>query len=331
MGRLDPRRISPFLTVAFILLIAVLYFGSEYYDDSAAVLVSHTGSNSVQNTEPENVPGSPEESSYAEVYFFNVGQGDCELITVGNDFAMLIDAGTSDAWESIQTDLDALHITDLDVVVATHPHADHIGSMTKVIQNYDIGIFYMPVVPDDQTPTTRTYEKMMDVLLKKGVNVQQIIRGTEIPAPEGASFEVLSPEKDDRWEGINNYSAVIRFTYGDFSVLLAGDAEKEIERRILAEGDTIAADILKCGHHGSFSSTTVDFLEAVAPGWAVISCAPGNDYGYPHRETMKALTDYGCEILRTDTGSSFVARTDGKTYWVSGWMPESSEALAPAA
>ena len=212
---------------------------------------------------------------------------------------------------------------------ATHPHADHIGGMTQIIETYPIDTFYMPVLPAQDTPTTRTYENMLDSLDARNVTVKQISDETVIPAPEKASFEVLSPYVGDEWNETNDYSAVVRFTYGDVSFMLTGDAEDPVEERILDTGADISSTVLKCGHHGSSSSTTPDFLWAVNPDVAVISCAETNDYGHPHRETMASLREHGCRILQTwDVGTICIV-TDGKEYDVNTWSV--GEGLIPAA
>jgi len=254
----------------------------------------------------------------AEVYFFDVGQGDSILIRVG-EYTMLIDASISSAGDTILQNLDALGVDDLDAVVATHPHADHIGAMEKVIENVPIETFYMPVLPASDTPTTRTYENMLDALDAQNVTVKQITDETQIPAPEGAVFEVLSPYDGDDWDETNDYSAVIRFTYGNVSFMLTGDAEAPVEERILETGADIRCQILKCGHHGSSSSTTPEFLRAVDPEVAIISCAEVNDYGHPHRETMQSLNDLGCQIMQTWRDGTILIATDGSTYSVNTW------------
>lgn len=304
------RAAELFGALVFVLIVLLILYPSEAErPEEEAVRPS------------EDLSQSAEEDGGAAVYFFDVGQGDSALITVG-DYAMLIDAGLRDSWDALEEDLRALGITELDSVVATHPHADHIGAMREVIGAYPIGTFYMPILPDEDLPTTATFEGMLDALEETGTKMRGISTETEIPAPDGARFEVLSPEPGDRFEEMNDYSAVIRFTYGDVSFLLTGDAETEIEERLLAEDVLLSADVLKCGHHGSSSSTSVPFLEAVGPRYAVISCGLDNSYGHPHRETMRALTDYGCEILRTDEGTSFAALTDGTGLEVFRFTPE---------
>ncbi len=271
--------------------------------------------------EAGSVSAAAERSEEAEVYFFDVGQGDSALIRAGT-YTMLIDAGLRDSWDALHGDLEALGVTELDCVIATHPHADHIGGMEDVIRSYEIGTFYMPILPDEDLPTTVTFEKMLDALEETGTTVRGISAGTKIPSPDGARFEVLSPEEGDRFGEMNDYSAVVRFTFGNVSFLFTGDAEREIEERLLSEDATLSAQVLKCGHHGSYSATSVPFLYAVSPRFAVISCGKDNSYGHPHRETIEALESFGCEILRTDAGASFAAFTDGTDLTVCRWTAE---------
>ena len=232
--------------------------------------------------EPAPTPASGKAlQEKAAVYFLDVGQGDSILIRAG-DYAMLIDAGVRGAGDAIEADLEALGVDALDAVVATHPHADHIGAMDQILEDYEVGTFYMPVLPDDQTPTTATYERMLDVLLEKQVPVERVTAGMEIPAPADMKFEVLSPRTSDAWNEVNDYSAVLRFTCGEVSFLLTGDAEVPAEALLVEENAPLSAAVLKCGHHGSASASSMPFLRAVNPEIAVISCGADNGYGHPH-------------------------------------------------
>lgn len=264
----------------------------------------------------------------AAVYFLDVGQGDSILIRAG-DYAMLIDAGVRGAGDAIEADLEALGVDALDAVVATHPHADHIGAMDQILEDYEVGTFYMPVLPDDQTPTTATYERMLDVLLEKQVPVERVTAGMEIPAPADMKFEVLSPRTSDAWNEVNDYSAVLRFTCGEVSFLLTGDAEVPVEALLIEENAPLSAAVLKCGHHGSATSSSMPFLRAVNPEIAVISCGADNGYGHPHDETLKNLAALGCTVLRTDTDGTVAVVTDGERYTAHTWSAE--EGLSPAA
>ena len=262
------------------------------------------------------------------VHFLDVGQGDCTLFLSGGE-AVLIDAGTADMGQRIVSYLASQGVTELRAVIATHPHADHIGAMDQILEDYEVGTFYMPVLPDDQTPTTATYERMLDVLLEKQVPVERVTAGMEIPAPADMKFEVLSPRTSDAWNEVNDYSAVLRFTCGEVSFLLTGDAEVPAEALLVEENAPLSAAVLKCGHHGSASASSMPFLRAVNPEIAVISCGADNGYGHPHDETLKNLAALGCTVLRTDTDGTVAVVTDGERYTAHTWSAE--EGLSPAA
>ena len=243
---------------AVLVLAAVLVY---YFPELETYL---TGAPNTDSSAPAQ-PTQSTDAADCAVYFLDVGQGDSILIQIGTDYNMLIDAGTREAGETIESDLQALGVTSLDAVVTTHPHADHIGSMKQIIEDYTIGTFYMPLLPDDQTPTTATYENMLDALLDKNVQTEQISTDTKISAPENANFAVLSPEKDEIFDNLNNYSAVLRFTYGNISFMLTGDAETEVEENILARETDITSNVLKCGHHGSSTSSSFSYSSSSSP------------------------------------------------------------------
>ncbi len=295
-----------------LLLLAVLAFGLRQ----------------MEKPEQEAVPVPAQTDGEAAVYFLDVGQGDSIVIRSGT-YTMLIDAGERTAGDTIEASLDALGVEKLDAVVATHPHADHIGGMEQIIEAFPIETFYMTVLPDSQTPTTATYERMLDALDAQQVHVERLTTDTVLPAPEGAAFTVLSPRAEDVFEETNDYSAVLRFRYGDVSFLLTGDAETPVEEQLVAEGGDLSADVLKCGHHGSSSSTSASFLRAVGPSVAVISCGVDNSYGHPHTETLETLQAAGCTVLRTDQDGTVAAMTDGRDFTVHTWSP--AEGLSPAA
>ena len=307
LSKLPPkqRKIVTVLGTVLLIVFAVWYYWPEI---EMMLTPAIPGA-----AEPVQVSGDG-----AEVYFFDVGQGDSIFIRV-DDYTMLIDASVREAGDTIVQNLDALGVRELDAVIATHPHADHIGGMTQIIETYPIETFYMPVLPERDTPTTRTYENMLDALSEQAVHVEQISASTKIAAPEGAEFAVYSPYAGDEWNEMNDYSVVLRFSYGDVSFMLTGDAEIPVEERMIETGWDLSADILKCGHHGSSSSTSEDFLYAVDPEVAIISCAEVNDYGHPHRETIAALENYRCDILRTYEVGTVYVKTDGEAYSVNRW------------
>lgn len=272
----------------------------------------------LSGTAPEGVESVPlPESPGAEplqVYFLDVGQGDSQLIRIPGEagyFNVLIDTGEYQYADGLTAYLEGLGVERVDALIATHPHTDHMGCMNRVIERFEIGGLYMPLLPEDKTPTSVGYEKLLDAASAKGLTISQLHEGSAIESPAGSQFQVMSPTVDADWEGANNYSAVIRLVYGETSFLFTGDAERESEEIILEAGYHLDSDVLKMGHHGSSTSTCEAFFQAVSPGHAVISCGEGNRYGHPHRETLAMLKEEGVPYYRTDQDGTILAQSDG--------------------
>lgn len=242
------------------------------------------------------------------VNYFDVGQGDCEFIQLPNGKCMLIDAGTSDYANSIADKIEMLGYSKIDYVVATHPHADHIGGMTYVIENFDIGSIYMPRV----SANTATFEKMLNAISDKGLKIDTAKAGVTIDTEiSGLDIEFLSPVSDD-YSDLNNYSAVLKIAYGKNSFLFTGDAEELVEQEMLENSyANLNCDVLKVGHHGSRYSSSMDFLMAVNPKYAVIECGKDNSYGHPHEEALDNLNKIGAKIMRTDQSGDIKVISDG--------------------
>ena len=241
----------------------------------------------------------------AQIYYLDVGQGDAELICLPTGETILIDAGLKSGSDRLTAYLKELGVDKIDILIATHPHADHIGGMEKVIQNFEIGEIYMPKVADDQVPTTATYTKLLQAIQAKA--------GTTIFSNDNATLEILAPNNSE-YKDLNNYSIVTKLTYGNNRFLFTGDAEKEGENEMLSKGYDLSCDILKLGHHGSSTSTTNKFLTAASPAVAIVSCGKDNDYGHPHKETMNKLNNNHITVYRTDSDGTILAETDGNTY-----------------
>lgn len=247
----------------------------------------------------------------ARVWFFDVGQGDSELIETPDGAHILMDAGTAECAENLVAQLQSLHVQKLDAVVATHPHADHIGGMEAIVQAFPIGAFFMPEVADSQVPTTSSYTRLLEALSKRGVRATRAGPGVTAWSESGCTLRFLAPHSK-QYQDLNNYSAVAMLTVGSKRFLFTGDAEQESEQEMLQAGDNLRADVLKCGHHSSKTSTTEAFLRAVSPSAAVISCGRGNDYGFPPEETLARLKRHGVTVYRTDAQNTICATTDGK-------------------
>lgn len=183
-----------------------------------------------------------------EVHFLDVGQGDSILIRCGRE-AMLIDAGTGESARDVTEYIDALGISSIKYVIATHPHEDHIGGMAECIRTFNIDTFIMP----DIEHTTQTYEGMLDALIDRNVKVIKPLTGGQFNLGD-ASFTVLGPTSD--YDGnLNNMSVGIKLTYGNTSFVMCGDAEEEAEAAMCQNGIDLSADVLKLGHHGSSTSS----------------------------------------------------------------------------
>lgn len=252
-------------------------------------------------------------------HFIDVGQGDAILVTTksGN---MLIDSGdlSDESRQSLTDYLTAANVKSFEYVVFTHTDADHIGSADYIVENYEVKKVIMP----DYTATSQVYNRLINAIEKKKEDTKLILIGEdeEVCEQSGYTFylgsilnTVIAPTED--FNDPNEMSIVLKSTYGETSVMLTGDAEKESEEAILKtwKGSELKCDVLKVGHHGSTTSTTQEFLDAVSPKIAVISCGEGNKYGHPHDETLEKLEKAGVTVYRTDTQGTIVLKSDGKT------------------
>ena len=258
-----------------------------------------------------STPVTPE--GELQVYFIDVGNADSILIRQGEVNA-LIDAGERGDGDDVLAYLNAQGVDKLDLVIATHPHADHIGGMADVINGITIDTFVMSFMPEDETPTSATYLNMLTALDEKNVTVEEAEPGAEY-ALGTARLMVLAPLSESN--EANNISVVTRLTFGERSFLFMGDAEKDVEEELLLSGRTLSADVLKVGHHGSNTSSSQAFLSAVAPDYAIVPCGVGNSYDHPHAEVLSRLTKLGVTIYRADVHGHIAIVTDGKNLDIS--------------
>jgi competence protein ComEC len=240
------------------------------------------------------------------VSFLDVGQADSILVQTPGNKVMLIDAGNNEDGDDVSLYLKKRGITKIDVLVGTHPHEDHIGGMDTVIEDFDIGTVYMPKV----LSTTQTFEDVLNALSDKGLVIEAAAAGKEVALDPALDIQMLAPNSDT-YDDTNNYSAVLKLKYNNASFLLEGDAEDVSESEMLAGGYDLKADVLKVGHHGSSSSTTQAYLDAVAPKYAVISAGKENSYGHPTQATLNRLTAAKAQVYRTDLLGTITAVSDG--------------------
>lgn len=247
------------------------------------------------------------------VDFIDVGQGDAILLRSSAGIHILIDGGTEPAGRDIVVPyLQSLGIDHLDVVVATHPHADHIGGLIPVLETFSIG----EVWADGQLHTTRTYERFLTVVLAQEIPFYLARAGTSLVLGGFDEFTFLHPE-EPLLSSLNNNSTVVRVVRSSTALLFTGDLEQEGEQSLLVGQAELKADILKVGHHGSSTSSTKPFLEAVQPGIAVISCGRDNSYGHPHDEVLQRLAALGIKVYRTDDQGTIQIRIEAAGVTVS--------------
>lgn len=303
------RSINPFSLLFPLALVVVLVIASVVKEKLPGQEVSVTQAESGSAV-------SAEHNGNLEVRYLDVGQGDSILIRIpngANAFVMLIDTGEQQYAQGLQDYLTELEIDRIDVLVNTHPHADHMGAMADIITEFEIGEIYMPMLTEEQVPTTRVYENLLDAILAKNITANPLYEGVYIDTPIDAQIEVYWPKQNSSdVKELNNVSGVMRLTYGNTSFLFTGDAEELVEEELVSSDLDLSATVLKCGHHGSSTSTTNEFLQAVQPQLCVISCGADNRYGHPSEEVMKLLADYGCEVYRTDQQDTIIMVSDGK-------------------
>lgn len=244
------------------------------------------------------------------VHYLDVGQGDCELIVAG-DTRVLIDSGESEYSDRVINYISSLGFRRLDYVIATHPHDDHIGGLAAIMEEFSVGKVIMPEVPDSILPTGRNFEKMLDVIGRKNITAEYSRTGTEIQLGGGAVLRIIAPVHSD-YTSLNNFSIACRLVHGNRSFLFTGDIERAAESDIVNSGEYLKSDVLKVAHHGSTSSSTPAFLEAVMPEYAVIEVGEGNSYGHPKPEVVKRLKGLGAQILTTMECGNIVFVSDGE-------------------
>ena len=225
-----------------------------------------------------------------KVTYLDVGQGDCTIIQTEGHNAM-IDAGNNHEGKEVVAYLNQQGIDKLDYLILTHPDADHIGGGDDVLENIDVEQVIMPDVAND----TMTYEEVMEFGLGD------------------ATFTVLCPETDlISSDDTNDASVGIKLVHGENSFVMCGDASEKSESAMVKRfGSALECDVLKCGHHGSRTSTSEVFLKATNPTWAVISCGVDNSYGHPHQETLDRLNNDDVQVYRTDQLGTIIATSDG--------------------
>ena len=298
---MNKRILAAFLAVLLLLFTLTSCEASQFITDFISEIFEEEKIGSEK-------PPMPAEDSCFEAHFIDVGQADCTLLICDGE-AMLIDAGNFDAEEIILPYLEALGIDHFTAVVVTHPHADHYGGMREIFREIETDAFYSPfrIHPSGSFNSVVNY---VHYTLKKEVTVPDQGDFFYLGA---AKITFLGPVRTD-YEDLNDTSLVFRVDYGKISFLFTGDMESIAEQDLLESNVNLKADVLKVGHHGSYSSSSYRFLREVMPTYGVIQCGRNNEYGHPHREPLSRFRDAEVVLYRNDLQGHIVCRSEaGKT------------------
>ena len=317
-----------FLILAAALLASILAgcggrlpVSPEKPADTAATQTEESSPAAVETPDPAGNPATPGPSMPSSettgansledgfsILFLDVGQADAMLLTCGSHH-MLVDGGNVADSSLVASVLLQREIDTLDYVVCTHAHEDHVGGLPGALSVAQAETILAPVATADNTPFT----DFVRIAAEQGVAITVPQPDTTYALGE-AQFQILGPRQD--YDDTNNTSLVLLVTYGDTRFLLTGDMERDAEQDLLDAGCDLTADLLKVGHHGSDSSTSYAFLNAVMPQCAVIQVGADNDYGHPREEVLSRLRDAGTTVYRTDLQGDILAKSDGQVITV---------------
>ncbi len=253
--------------------------------------------------EPGKVTNTYLGDGEAYVHIIDVGQGSATLIQEGNK-GILIDTGEDDYGDYLVSYINSCGVDELEYVIASHPHSDHIGGIVDVFEAFKVGTVVMPELSEINIPTTRVYENMMEYILDNDMDVMFPEFGDTV-SMDAASVRFLGPVKQTA--DLNNMSLICKINASGTDIMLPGDAEKEELSSVCKKGSrAFKSEILVMGHHGSRTSVYKPFLDAVDPKVAVISCGRDNDYGHPHKEALSYVMQNDITMYRTDRDGNIV-------------------------
>lgn len=249
--------------------------------------------------------------STLKVHYIDVGQADATLLQLSNKdetINLLIDTGDWNATDVV-TYLHSQNIKDIDIIAVTHPHADHIGQLDKIIEEFSVTEVWM----NGETATSQVFAKSLDAIEKHDVDYYEPEVGEIFDI---GPLEIIVLHPDALTANTNNNSLAMRLQFGEVSFLFTGDAEQQAENAILNSGANIQAKFLHLGHHGSNTSNTPEFIQAVNPEIAIYSAGVDNSYGHPDAEVIDRINMSNIPLYGTDTHGTIIIETDGKTYTV---------------
>ena len=240
----------------------------------------------------------------------DVGQGDGLYIESPTGTRILIDGGPPKKILGPLSRVMPPFARNIDALMITNPDSDHIGGFSDILKNYKVGALFEP----GTISSSKTYQNLEAEIKSKKIPDVLVRKGMILDLGGGVKLEILFPDRDVSTWATNDGSTVAKLTYGNTSIMLTGDAPMKTEQIILSENKTghLRSNILKVGHHGSRGSSSLSFVQAVAPKYALISDGKDNKYGHPHQETLDTLAQVGAKILRTDQLGSIILKSDGQ-------------------
>lgn len=242
------------------------------------------------------------------VHFIDVGQGSSTLIQQGKN-GILIDSGLADYGDTVSDFIKSCGVTNLEYVIATHPHDDHIGSLPQVMDDFTVGKIIMPELAEFNTPTTRVYERLIDYIVDNNIDAYAAEFG-DIYEMDDVKVQILGPVKQVK--DLNDMSVICKVYAGESTFMLLGDAEKEELASVYEYnnkyGADLKSDVILLGHHGSSTSIYKPFLNKVDAKTAVISCGRNNSYNHPHKEALDYCKQNGIAVVRTDINGTITYR-----------------------
>lgn len=272
-------------------------------------------------SQPPPTPTPFETKGKLQIFALDVGQGDGFLIISPGGKTVLIDAGSARAGDDVAATLQKRGVRTIDLAVATHPHADHIGGLRRIIGKLTVN----SLLDSGQSFDSDEHDRLQRAVKARKVQFIPAKRNWKFPLDSGVQLEAFNPRGDGRWitdvrEGgsiENANSVVLRLSYGNFAMIFTGDAETETEALLVKENFPLRAQVLKVGHHGSRHATSEKFLNFVKPETAIISCGADNRYGHPAQPTLDRLRRSNAQVFRTDLAGEISIISDGNSHQVS--------------